>query len=125
MTVVARPPPWLSTSRTAGESGSRLKIHGWAWITDCMASTRGSSPLSTAQPSLRVIRGTTDFTSASWSTVSMPWRPRWSAVTLVTTETSLRVMPMPLSRMPPRAVSVTASSTPSRPSARAAPDGPE
>ena len=41
----------------------------------------------------------------------MPCRPRWSAVTLVTTETSLRVSPMPLSRMPPRAVSVTASST--------------
>ena len=40
----------------------------------------------------------------------MPWRPRWSAETLVTTETSLRVSPMPLSRMPPRAVSVTASS---------------
>ena len=57
MTVVARPPPWPSTSRTAGESGSRLKIHGWAEITDCIASTRGSSPLSTAQPSLRVIRG--------------------------------------------------------------------
>ena len=30
MTVVARPPPWPSTSRTAGESGSRLKIHGCA-----------------------------------------------------------------------------------------------
>ena len=56
------------------------------------------------------MRGTTAFTSASWSTVSMPCRPRWSAVTLVTTETSLRVRPMPLSRMPPRAVSVTASS---------------
>ena len=39
----------------------------------------------------------------------MPCSPRWSALTLVTTETSLRVSPMPLSRMPPRAVSVTAS----------------
>ena len=42
----------------------------------------------------------------------MPCRPRWSALTLVTTDTSLRVTPMPLSRIPPRAVSVTASSTP-------------
>ena len=124
ITVVARPPS-VSTSRTAGESGSRLKIHGRAEITLRIASTRGSSPLSTDQPSLRVIRGTTDFTSASWSTVSMPWRPRWSAVTLVTTDTSLRLMPMPLSRMPPRAVSVTANCTPSSPSARPAPEGPE
>ena len=54
----------------------------------------------------------------------MPCRPRWSAETLVTTETSLRVRPMPLSRMPPRAVSVTANSTSSWASTRPAPLGP-
>ena len=42
----------------------------------------------------------------------------------MTTETSLRVRPMPLSRMPPRAVSVTASSTSSCASTRPAPLGP-
>ena len=110
ITVVARPPS-LSVSRIAGESGSRPNTHGCALITPRIAKTRGSSALSTAQPLLRVIRGTTDFTSASWSTVSMPCRPRWSAETLVTTETSLRVSPIPLSRIPPRAVSVTANCT--------------
>ena len=109
----------------AGESGSREKTHGLALVTARMASTRGSSALRTAQPSLRVICGTTDFTSASWSTVSIPWRPRWSAVTLVTTETSLCRRPMPLSRMPPRAVSVTASCTCGCASTRPAPLGPE
>ena len=44
---------------------------------------------------------------------------------LVTTETSLRVSPMPLSRMPPRAVSVTAISTSWCASTRPAPLGPE
>ena len=124
MTVVARPPS-LRVSRIAGESGSRLKTHGRALITPRIAKTRGSSALSTAHPSLRVIRGTTDLTSASWSTVSMPCRPRWSAETLVTTETSLRVRPMPLSRIPPRAVSVTASCTSGCASTRPAPLGPE
>ena len=124
ITVVARPPV-LSTSRIAGESGSRENTHGWALITLRIAKTRGSSAFSTAQPSLRVIRGTTALTSASWSRVSMPCRPRWSAETLVTTETSLRVRPMPLSRMPPRAVSVTANSTFSWASTRPAPLGPE
>ena len=42
----------------------------------------------------------------------------------MTTETSLRVSPMPLSRMPPRAVSVTANSTSSWASTRPAPLGP-
>ena len=110
MTVVARPPA-SRTSRIAGEDGSRENTHGWATIVGRIARTRGSSPFRTAQPPLRVILGTTPLTSASWSSVSMPCSPRWSAVTLVTTETSLRVRPMPLSRIPPRAVSVTANST--------------
>ena len=124
MTVVARPPS-PSTSRTAGESGSREKTQTCDLTTHRIDSTRGSSALSTAQPSGAVIRGTTALTSASWSRVSMPCRPRWSAETLVTTETSLWVSPMPLSRMPPRAVSVTASSTFSWASTRPAPLGPE
>ena len=114
MTVVARPRS-SSVSRIAGEFGSREKTHGRALITLRIAKTRGSSPFSTAQPRRRVIRGTTAFTSASWSRVSIPCRPRWSALTLVTTDTSLRVSPIPLSRIPPRAVSVTANSTPGRP----------
>ena len=124
ITVVARPPASI-TSRIAGEEGSRENTHGCATIVLRMASTRGSSPLSTAQPLLRVIRGTTPLTSASWSRVSMPCSPRWSALTLVTTETSLRVSPMPLSRIPPRAVSVTANSTSGCASTRPAPLGPE
>ena len=35
----------------------------------------------------------------------MPCSPRWSALTLVTTLTSLAVTPMPLRSIPPRAVS--------------------
>ena len=124
ITVVARPPA-PSTSRIAGESGSREKIHGRARITPRIAKTRGSSALRTDQPDLRVIRGTTALTSASWSTVSIPCIPRWSADTFVTTETSLRVRPMPLSRMPPRAVSVTANSTSGCARTRPAPLGPE
>ena len=124
MTVVARPPS-DSTSRIAGESGSRENTQGCALIVARIAKTRGSSPFRTAHPSFRVMCGTTPLTSASWSRVSMPWRPRWSADTLVTTETSLRVSPMPLSRMPPRAVSVTASCTCGCASTRPAPDGPE
>ena len=124
MTVVARPWP-LSTSRSAGESESRENTHGRAGVVSRIAKTRGSSALSTAQPDFLVIRGTTPLTSASWSTVSMPCRPRWSAVTLVTTETSLLTTPMPLSRMPPRAVSVTAKSTSRCASTRPAPEGPE
>ena len=116
---------WARISRRAGESASREKTHGRAGVVVRMAKTRGSSALSTAHPDFLVIRATTPFTSASWSTVSMPWRPRWSAVTLVTTETSLLTRPMPLSRIPPRAVSVTAKSTSLWASTRPAPDGPE
>ena len=57
MTVVARPPS-LSTSRRAGESGSRENTQGRARMLVRVASTRGSSALSTAQPSGRVIRET-------------------------------------------------------------------
>ena len=41
-----------------------------------IASTRGSSAFSTTHPSGRVMRVTVAFTSASWSTVEMPWRSR-------------------------------------------------
>ncbi len=37
ITVVARPPPLPSTSRIAGESGSRENTHGCALIVLCMA----------------------------------------------------------------------------------------
>ena len=124
MTVVARP-PCESTSRRPGEVGSRENTQGLAGVVRRIANTRGSSALSTAQPDFLVIRGTTPLTSASWSTVSMPCRPRWSAVTLVTTETSLLATPIPLSRIPPRAVSVTAKSTSRWASTRPAPEGPE
>ncbi len=124
ITVVARP-PCESTSRRPGESGSRENTQGRAGVVRRMAKTRGSSALSTAQPDFFVIRGTTALTSASWSTVSMPCIPRWSALTLVTTETSLLATPIPLSRIPPRAVSVTAKSTSRWASTRPAPEGPE
>ena len=87
--------------------------------------TRGSSPLSTTHPEGRVTRVTMALTSASWSTVSMPWRPRWSADTFVTTETSLWVTPMPRRSIPPRAVSSTPTSTPGASSTARAPAGPE
>ena len=54
-----------------------------------------------------------------------PSVPRWSALMLVTTETSLAARPIPRSRMPPRAVSVTATCTRGSSSTRAAPPGPD
>ena len=55
-----------------------------------ISSTSGSSAFNTAKP----LRGTastmTCFTAASCSIVSMPFKPRWSPVTFVTTATSLR-----------------------------------
>ena len=60
-----------------------------------ISQTRGSSALSTAQPSRFVMRTTVPLTSASSSSVSMPCRPRWSALTLVTTLTSFAVVPDP------------------------------
>src|SRR6476619_4947022 len=86
-----------------------------------MARTSGSSALSTVQPFGLVIRASTDLTSASCSMVCTPSRPRWSALMLVTTETSLTAVPTPRSRMPPRAVSVTATCTDGSASTRAAP----
>ena len=103
-TVMARPPASID-SRSAGSSARRENTHGLALVPARMAQTRGSSPLSTAQPPGRVALVTMALTSASWSTVSMPCRPRWSADTLVTTLTSLAATPMPLSSIPPRAVS--------------------
>jgi len=50
-----------------------------------------SGPLSTTHPPGLVTVVTMALTSATWSRVSMPWRPRWSAVTLVTTLTSKTV----------------------------------
>ena len=124
ISVTARPPS-SSTFRSAGDSGSREKTHTLAVTPSRMAKVRGSSPLSTTQPRDRVTRVTTAFTSASWSTVSMPCCPRWSALTFVTTDTSLCTTPRPRSRIPPRAVSVTASRTRGSSSTRAAPLGPE
>jgi hypothetical protein len=118
-------PPSLSTWRTEGDSGWREKTTARADADSRIAKVLGSSPLSTTQPSGRTTRVMTALTSASWSTVSTPCSPRWSALTLVTTETSVCVTPIPRSRMPPRAVSVTASCTRGSSSTVAAPLGPE
>ncbi len=124
ITVVARPPS-ASTVRIDGESGSREKTQHFAGEPRRIANVRGSSPFTTHQPRDRVILVITAFTSASWSIVSMPPSPRWSAVMFVTTDTSLYKTPTPRRRMPPRAVSVTASCSPRRLRIFAAPPGPE
>ena len=108
-TVIARPPP-ASASRSAGWRGSNEKSQGRPDAVRRIASTRGSSAFSTAQPLGRVILVIVAFTSASWSTVGIPCRSRWSADTFVTTATSLCCTPIPRSRIPPRAVSSTATS---------------
>ncbi len=118
-------PPELMDSHRAGDAGSRLKAHGLALMPKRMAQTRGSSPLSTTQPWGLVTVVTIALTSASWSRVSMPCRPRWSALTLVTTLTSLAVTPMPLRSMPPRAVSRMPMSRPGVSRTPRAPAGPE
>jgi len=112
-------------SLRAGESGSRLNTHGRALIPKRMAQTRGSSPFRTTHPAGLVIFVTIALTSASWSTVSMPWSPRWSAETLVTTLTSFTEMPMPLRSRPPRAVSRMPSWTPGVARTMRPPAGPE
>jgi len=48
--------------------------------------------------------------SASCSSVSMPFMPRWSDATLITAPTSTFGTPMPARSRPPRAVSSTAKS---------------
>ena len=53
----------------------------------------------------------TPLTSESSRSESMPPRPRWSAVTFVTTATSARSKPRPSRRIPPRATSNTPVST--------------
>ena len=123
-TVVTRPPA-SSTTRADGESGSMVNTQTWARVPSRMAKVRGSSAFSTQTPVGLVILVITALTSASWSRVSMPPRPRWSALMLVTTETSLYATPTPRRRMPPRAVSVTASCTPGSLSTCPAPLGPE
>ena len=123
-TVIARPPS-PKASRMAGELASREKTHGMAGEPVRIAQTRGSSPLSTVHPSGRVARVMMALTSASWSMVSTPWRPRWSADTLVTTDTSLCETPSPLRSKPPRAVSRMPISTPGALSTPRAPAGPE
>ena len=123
-TVVTRPPASI-TARPFGESGSRVNTQTGAFVPSRMAKVRGSSAFSTHHPVGLVILVITAFTSASWSSVSMPPRPRWSAEMLVTTETSLNATPTPRRRIPPRAVSVTASSIPGYDSTRPAPLGPE
>ncbi len=124
MTVRARP-PWVSASRSAGDSASSEKTKGRPGEPARIASTRGSSPFSTVQPDGLVTCVTIALTSASWSTVSMPCWPRWSALTFVTTDTSLTETPMPLSSMPPRAVSRMPICTPSAASTARPPAGPE
>ena len=124
ITVIARP-PCVSDSRSAGDSASSENTNGRPGDPARMARTRGSSPFSTVQPDGLVTCVTIAFTSASWSTVSMPCCPRWSALTFVTTDTSLATTPMPLSSMPPRAVSRTPTCTPSAASTARPPAGPE
>jgi hypothetical protein len=53
-----------------------------------MSATSGSSAFSTAQPVFGTASTTTCFTAASCSSVSMPFSPRWSPVTFITTATS-------------------------------------
>ena len=76
-----------------------------------IAYTRSSSALRMACPSRFTTAGIVAFTSASCSSVLMPRSPRWSALTLSTTPTSQSSKPSPARRMPPRAVSSTATST--------------
>ena len=79
----------------------------------------------TAQPPGRTTLTTVDFAHASISTVSIPWSPRWSGLTLVNTATSTADTPIPRSIRPPRAVSRTANPTPGSPSTMRAPPGPD
>ncbi len=87
-------------------------------------ATSGSSALSTVAPSGRVMRQTVALTSASWGSVWMPCRSRWSEERLVNTLASLDSYPMPRRTSPPRAVSSTAMSTSSRSRIATAPPGP-
>ena len=88
------------------------------------AATCGSSALSTTQPSGFVIRQIVALTAASSPSVWIPWRSRWSELTFVSTLASLLSYPTPRRRIPPRAVSRTATSTSPRPRIAAAPPGP-
>jgi len=79
-------PPRPTWRRTIGEpSGTRLKNATLARTRRATAATYGSSPLSTTQPSGRVMRQIVDLTSASSGRVWMPWRSRWSEDTFVST----------------------------------------
>ena len=96
----------------------------WARTRRAIAATSGSSALSTTQPPGFVIRAITALTSASSGSVWMPWRSRWSALMLVSTLASLDSYPTPRSRIPPRAVSRTATSRSRRARIWSAPPGP-
>ncbi len=74
-TVVTRPPP-ERTLRPDGDSGSRVNTHVRALTPSRIPNVRGSSALSTHQPSGLVILVMTALTSASWSRVSIPSAPR-------------------------------------------------
>src|SRR6266511_3706050 len=124
-TTVAARAPSASAARSAAPDGSSANRNGRARQRARMASTRGSWGFSTPAPGGRVPRTTAAFTSASSSRVSTPPSPRWSTAMLVTTATSLWATPRPRRRMPPRAVSSTASSTPCWASTRLAPPGPD
>ena len=80
-----------------------------AWRAICMVS--GSSAFRTLWPRRRTPRPPPTSPTARSSTVSMPFRPRWSSVTFSTAPTSQTSKPRPSRRMPPRAVSSTAAST--------------
>ena len=68
---------------------------------------------------------TTIFTSASASRSSIPYSPRWSLATLVTSAARARATPSPRRRMPPRATSRIPTSTRRSRSTVRAPFGPE
>ena len=77
-----------------------------------MAATCGSLAFSTAAPSLATASTIARLTTANCSIVSMSDSPRWSPSPMfVTTATSQRSKPSPARRIPPRAVSSTATST--------------
>ena len=79
-TVMARPPSFEhgAQRRRVGVEGEHARPA--RRLPSRIAKVRGSSPLSTTQPLGRVMRVMTALTSASWSTVSTPCSPRWSAL---------------------------------------------
>ena len=123
--VIERAPHAIAPCASASPSPDANQPMREARVDGACCTSIASSAFSTSNPSAASDLATTSLTAAMSPRSWMPYSPKWSADTFVTTATRASSATSPRRSRPPRAVSSTAACTRASRSTVRAPTGPE